>query len=59
MVTIRQFGNTGFNLKISRQEQDDFFSSFFRRGKNVEFSTDKINVNVLKIPENIGMVGDF
>ncbi len=41
------------------KEQDDFFSSFFRRGKNVELSTDKINVNVLKIPENIGMVGDF
>lgn len=41
------------------KEQDDFFSSFFRRSKNVELSTDKINVNVLKIPGNAGMVGKF
>ncbi|MDD3922125.1 MAG: BatD family protein [Endomicrobiaceae bacterium] len=39
--------------------QDDFFSSFFRRSKNVELSTDKININVLKVPENIDMVGNF
>ncbi|MGE4384324.1 MAG: BatD family protein [Endomicrobiaceae bacterium] len=41
------------------KEQDDFFSSFFRRSKNVELSTDKINVNVSKIPGNAGMVGKF
>jgi len=38
---------------------DDFFASFFRRSKNVELVTDEINVKVLKVPQNIGMVGNF
>ncbi len=38
---------------------DDFFASFFRRSKTVELVTDEINVKVLKVPQNIGMVGSF
>ncbi len=38
---------------------DDFFSSFFRRSKNVELTTDKINIKVSKVPGNIDMVGSF
>ena len=38
---------------------DDFFASFFRRSKTVELVTDEINVKVLRVPQNIGMVGNF
>lgn len=38
---------------------DDFFASFFRRSKSVELVTDEINVKVLKVPQNISMVGNF
>ena len=38
---------------------DDFFASFFRRSKTVELVTDEINVKVLKVPQNISMVGNF
>ena len=38
---------------------DDFFASFFRRSKNVELVTDEINIKVSKVPQNIGMVGNF
>ncbi|MBR4632627.1 MAG: protein BatD [Elusimicrobia bacterium] len=38
---------------------DDFFASFFRRSKTVELVTDEINIKVLKVPQNISMVGNF
>ena len=38
---------------------DDFFASFFRRSKSVELVTDEINIKVLKVPQNISMVGNF
>ena len=38
---------------------DDFFASFFRRSKTVELVTDEINIKVLRVPQNIGMVGSF
>lgn len=49
MVSIEDFS----------KNYDDFFSSFFRRSKNVELTTDEINVKVLKVPGNIDMVGKF
>ena len=49
MVSIEDFS----------KNYDDFFSSFFRRSKNVELTTDKINVKVLKVPNNVDMVGSF
>ncbi len=58
------------NIKIDRstlmvsiedfsKNYDDFFASFFRRSKNVELVTDEINIKVSKVPQNIGMVGNF
>ena len=49
MVSIEDFS----------KNQDDFFSSFFRRSKNVELATEEIKLKVLKVPQNISMVGDF
>lgn len=49
MVSIEDFS----------KNYDDFFSSFFRRSKNVELTTDKINIKVSKVPGNIDMVGSF
>lgn len=49
MVSIEDFS----------KNYDDFFASFFRRSKNVELVTDEINIKVLKVPQNIGMVGNF
>jgi len=49
MVSIEDFS----------KNYDDFFSSFFRRSKNVELSTDEINIKIIKAPGNIDMVGNF
>ncbi len=49
MVSIEDFS----------KNHDDFFSSFFRRSKNVELTTEEIKLKVLKVPQNISMVGDF
>lgn len=49
MVSIEDFS----------KNYDDFFASFFRRSKNVELTTDEIKIKVLKVPQNIGMVGNF
>ncbi len=49
MVSIEDFS----------KNYDDFFASFFRRSKNVELVTDEINIKVLKVPQNISMVGNF
>lgn len=49
MVSIEDFS----------KNYDDFFSSFFRRSKNVELTTDKINIKVSKVPGDIDMVGSF
>ena len=49
MVSIEDFS----------KNHDDFFSSFFRRSKNVELATEEIKLKVLKVPQNISMVGDF
>ena len=49
MVSIEDFS----------KNYDDFFASFFRRSKNVELVTDEINLKVLKVPQNINMVGNF
>ncbi|MBQ3834233.1 MAG: protein BatD [Elusimicrobia bacterium] len=49
MVSIEDFS----------KNYDDFFSSFFRRSKNIELTTDKINIKVSPVPENIDMVGTF
>jgi hypothetical protein len=49
MVSIEDFS----------KNYDDFFASFFRRSKNVELVTDEINLKVLKVPQNISMVGNF
>ena len=49
MVSIEDFS----------KNYDDFFASFFRRSKNVELVTDEINIKVSKVPQNIGMVGNF
>jgi hypothetical protein len=49
MVSIEDFS----------KNHDDFFSSFFRRTKNVELATEDIKIKVLKVPQNISMVGDF
>ncbi|GAB1402047.1 hypothetical protein MASR1M68_09580 [Elusimicrobiota bacterium] len=39
--------------------QDDFFASFFRSARNVDLATDEIKIKVLKVPENIELVGNF
>ena len=49
MVSIEDFS----------KNYDDFFASFFRRSKNVELTTDELKVKVLKVPQNIDMVGNF
>ena len=49
MVSIEDFS----------KNYDDFFASFFRRSKNVELVTDEIKLKVLKVPQNISMVGNF
>ena len=39
--------------------QDDFFASFFRSARNVDLATEQIKIKVLKVPENVDMVGEF
>lgn len=39
--------------------QDDFFASFFKSARNVDLATDEIKIKVLKVPENIDLVGKF
>lgn len=39
--------------------QDDFFASFFRSARNVDLATDEIKIRVLKVPDNIDLVGNF
>lgn len=49
MVSIEDFS----------KNYDDFFASFFRRSKNVDLATDELKIKVLKVPQNIDMVGNF
>ncbi|MDD5022350.1 MAG: BatD family protein [Endomicrobiaceae bacterium] len=39
--------------------QDDFFASFFKSARNVDLATEEIKIKVLKVPENIDLVGKF
>lgn len=39
--------------------QDDFFASFFRSARNVDLVTEEIKIKVLRVPDNIDLVGKF
>jgi hypothetical protein len=57
-ITIGQSVLT-VSIEDFSKNYDDFFASFFRRSKNVELVTDEIKLKVLKVPQNISMVGNF
>ncbi|MDD5021258.1 MAG: BatD family protein [Endomicrobiaceae bacterium] len=39
--------------------QDDFFASFFKSARNVDLVTEEIKIKVLRVPDNIDLVGKF
>ncbi len=58
ILTIGQ-ATVQVSIEDFNKMQDDFFASFFKSARNVNLATDEIKIKVLKVPENIDLVGKF